>query len=877
MVRQRWFVLLIFVALSAWLVPYAQQIEHDDDVLAFLPPDDPDVLAFRAVADRFSMLSVGLVGLRDGGETLLTDERVETIRTLARDLTTVPDVQQVLSFPELPDPRLVDETLVVDVLVPIDLDEPSEIRQRVLSNPNAVGNLISPDGTAACLLVYIPVDLSSAQRHVLLSTIRERVTQAWSGERYFGGAPFMESTAALASRRDIERLSPVVIIVLAVTSALLLGSVVAAILNLVLTGLGVALVMGAHGWMGEPLTIVSSTTPVMMVALGGAFGMHMLAGFQRAQGTSQQRASRAVKELWYPVVLSGLTTSVGFFSLVVMPQWPMRHFAVVAGLGVMLLLGLTIVVLPALMSLVPSRAIPPRLERGIPFRTSVPVWVLLALAGLGAVGITWLKADADTRHVFDETSEPARADRFFNESFGGSQFVQVTIEGNLSEPAVLRRIRSIVEDVEPLDGIAEVRSLLGPVALVTEGLGGRRGIPTSQDRAHRVLLTLAEQSLMAQLMTPDQRGAILHIKLAPGGPEQHLRVARAIQRVVAQHERAALYVGPTTWEDVAAEKRRAVDERLERRLQQPLPIDVLDVSGLTPLADERFLQTLLALRDRAFGTEEVTDPLPKETYEKLSMRRLFETPADERAQLIRTEVPALVSSDPKGVEIVAEQLGMWISEAVSEWKQGVICQRIKRLSDAAEPVTCAEIKAIVSELADETWDVDEPARPSAYRAVPLEIHVTGQPILGAAFATSVTRNLVRSTMLSVVMLVMVLVASGHVRALIPALWTLVITGGCIAALGHPISVGTSMVACIGVGAGVDFALHLGIRARRVGSGADAVRALGGVVVITGVQLSMAFLVLLLSEMPPLRQFGVGLAIALLSAAVGAVWWGPRLG
>jgi predicted RND superfamily exporter protein len=125
-------------------------------------------------------------------------------------------------------------------------------------------------------------------------------------------------------------------------------------------------------------------------------------------------------------------------------------------------------------------------------------------------------------------------------------------------------------------------------------------------------------------------------------------------------------------------------------------------------------------------------------------------------------------------------------------------------------------------------------------------------------------------------LALVLLVSRHLLALVPATWTLAVTAGLIALLGHPISIGTSMVACIALGAGVDFAIHLGVRAKRVGGGQAAVDEIGVVILITGVQLAIAFMVMLASAMPPLRQFGVGLAIGLLGAAAGAVWFTPRL-
>lgn len=57
---------------------------------------------------------------------------------------------------------------------------------------------------------------------------------------------------------------------------------------------------------------------------------------------------------------------------------------------------------------------------------------------------------------------------------------------------------------------------------------------------------------------------------------------------------------------------------------------------------------------------------------------------------------------------------------------------------------------------------------------------------------------------------------------------------------------------------------------------QAVDELGGVVLVSAIQLALAFCVLGLSVMPPLRQFGIGLAIGLVAAALGAVWLVPHL-
>ena len=180
----------VFAALCVWLIPGVSSLQHDDDVLAFLPPDHPDVVAFNDVADRFGMLEVGLVGLRKDGEDLLVHDTTEAVRELGVSVSELPGVRLVLSYPDLPDPKVVGETLVVEPLVPKGISDAGEIHRRVLGNENAVGNLVSTDGTAAVLLVYLLRTDDPTERAENLQGIRALVEERWPGESHFGGGPF---------------------------------------------------------------------------------------------------------------------------------------------------------------------------------------------------------------------------------------------------------------------------------------------------------------------------------------------------------------------------------------------------------------------------------------------------------------------------------------------------------------------------------------------------------------------------------------------------------------------------------------------------------------------------------------------------------------
>ena len=891
-VRARWAILAVLVALCAWILPGAGHVREDDDVLAFLPGDHHDVVAFREIAERFGVLEIGLVGIHRADGDMLSVERVDEVRELSRVLGELPGVRMVLSFTDLPDPKVTEEGLEVAALVPPDLRDPAKIREKVLGSTDAVGNLISADGKAAALMVFLlhDSDGSGPQRSETLQKIREVVAAGWDGESHVGGGPFVEDAAARSSRSDVNRLSPIVIAVLVLVSAVLLGSVTAAGLNLVLTGLGVGLVMGAHGRFDEPLTIVSSSLPVMMVALGGAFGVHILAGFQRQQGTSRERASATLRELWLPVVLSGATTAVAFFALVVMPQVPMQRFGVIAGVGVLVLLLLALGVLPALLAVLPGGLLKPRVERSMPLRVRPPLWLMALLAIAGAGLSTQLRADTDMTAVFSEDSEPARSNNFFNEHFGGSTFLQIAVEvahveqdpanpdrKPLSEPTVLREIRDMAERVRAIEGVVDVRSVVEPVTLLNEALGGRRGIPETPGRGGRVLTYLQGHPAVAQLMTSDVAGALIHVKLAPMSGEAQLRATEAVREVLARYEGERMRVALTSDPAVRAVQLAEIGEHLTRLTGKPVDAGALATAAPKELSPA-MLAAIVEVRDRALDSEDSpVEGVPRVEIDAIDPQSLVTARGPALEALLREKLPTLAAKDAEGIGFVAKHLGPWIDEVLARFQVEGRCAALGLPLVAAQPggPSCARVQPALSELDDVEWrTTGEVGRPLSFKA-----RLTGQPVIGAAFAESETRSLFESTVVSLIGLALTLVLARQLRALIPAMWTLCVTMGMLALLGMPISVGTSMISCIAIGSGVDFAIHLGFRARGFTGpdrGQRAVDEIGVVTLISALQLAAAFAVLMASELAPLREFGVGLAIGLVGAALGACWLVPWL-
>ena len=109
---------------------------------------------------------------------------------------------------------------------------------------------------------------------------------------YFGGLPFIQSHIGGGTRRDIIRLTPYVLILAALATFIFFRRPLGAILVLSAVALGAVWTIGGMAAMSAPMTVVSTSLPMVLVAIGGAYGAHVLAAFYVARApTAPERAA----------------------------------------------------------------------------------------------------------------------------------------------------------------------------------------------------------------------------------------------------------------------------------------------------------------------------------------------------------------------------------------------------------------------------------------------------------------------------------------------------------------------------------------------------------------------------------------------------------
>ncbi|NCC74579.1 MAG: RND family transporter, partial [Sphingobacteriia bacterium] len=102
-------------------------------------------------------------------------------------------------------------------------------------------------------------------------------------------------------------------------------------------GLGALWTMGFLGWTGNELSLTSVLVPVFTIVMGSADGLHFMSHYidNRKRGMEKTVCmSDTLKKVGKPMVLTTVTTVMGFMSLTVVKSSAMQQMGVFASIGV---------------------------------------------------------------------------------------------------------------------------------------------------------------------------------------------------------------------------------------------------------------------------------------------------------------------------------------------------------------------------------------------------------------------------------------------------------------------------------------------------------------------------------------------------------------
>lgn len=304
-----------------------------------------------------------LVALHHPNTSLLQPSGLAAIRALTQELAALPDISSAMSLTTVQDLRRLDVTafgLAAPRLMESDQLTAAQI-ESIRTNGSIIGTLLSADlQTAGILVTPDHTRTTFAERGTWLLNLRAVVAHhAVRGyQTYVAGTPIERRDVDAYLQRDHRVTIPLVFIILFGVTYGLYRQLRLTLIPVGCVVLALIWTMGLVGFIGQPLNVITSLLPPVLMVVSVSAAIHLLNTFltARADGMAHCEAIHyAVQDVGAACGLTALTTMLGFFSLLVSPVPAVREFALLAGLGVGIAFVITITGVPlALLVLAPS-------------------------------------------------------------------------------------------------------------------------------------------------------------------------------------------------------------------------------------------------------------------------------------------------------------------------------------------------------------------------------------------------------------------------------------------------------------------------------------------------------------------------------------------
>jgi len=435
------------------------------DFKEYISKGDPAIAAMDRAEERYGSQTFFMVAI-ETEDTVFKAETLEKIKEMQREFEGIIGVDEVTGPLNAQVITGTEAALVVGPAapnkeVPRTPEEMEEYKQRVLNSRMLKDYIIASDGKAAAISIKLKPD---ADEQAVAKQVVAIVEEYEGPERiYIAGLPYMHAILNETMSKDLMILLPVVILVIIVVLYLSFGSLRGVLLPLLVVSLSVIWAMGAMALLHVPITLISFILPVILMAIGIAYGIHVLARYyeELAQGKSKREAVvETARQMLSPVVMAGLTTMAGFLSFSSSFLIPQRQFGIFTALGVFAAMVLSLSLIPALLTLLPNPKRGPAqegpLSRVLHFfnwlvaRHKKMILIIAVVVFIAmAFGTSLVRVETSEKEFLGEDHPVVQALSVMDNHFSGSEQVLIEIDtgkrDGLKDPALLKRIVTLEE------------------------------------------------------------------------------------------------------------------------------------------------------------------------------------------------------------------------------------------------------------------------------------------------------------------------------------------------------------------------------------------------------------------------------------------------
>lgn len=389
-VRTLLFCLVVFLVTIAQL----RSISLDTSTEGYLHEQDPALMAYNDFRRQFGRDEIIVVAINP--PDIFNLDFLTRLKQLHRAIETqLPYLDEVTSLINARHTYGDKDTLIVEDLLqdwPQNSDDLRALRDKVDSNPLYKNLLISESDLFTTLLIKTDPSLdrqkvqqdplagfddglsltetdtspspqktfTSSKDSEIISTLNQILDhyRARDFPIYVAGTPVMAETLKSFMRQDMRKFTAAAILLIIISLFALFRRISGVVLPLIVIVASTLSTLGIMAWFNVAIKLPTQILPSFLLAIGVAATIHLLSIFFQAFDKNQdkpQAIMHALRHTGVPIIMTSITTAVGLLSFSTAQVAPIADLGVFAGLGVLISLMYTLVMLPSLLALAAIR------------------------------------------------------------------------------------------------------------------------------------------------------------------------------------------------------------------------------------------------------------------------------------------------------------------------------------------------------------------------------------------------------------------------------------------------------------------------------------------------------------------------------------------
>ena len=502
----------------------AQKIKLNADYRAFFSHDNPHLQAFEDLQDQYNKVDNILLALVPKDGDVFNRKVLSLVEEITEASWQIPYSRRVDSITNFQYTYAEEDDLVVENLFEFAnelTDEEISAKKAVaLNDPILAGNLIAYDGkaTGINIIINLPGVDQATEVPEVVTYVRDMVAK-YEQEYpeigfYLTGVVMTNVAFPEASEQDMANLYPIMIFLILALLFITLKGLWGALSTFSIVIFSSMIAMGLFGWTGPSITPIVFTAPVMIMTLAIADCIHILMSYYKglSHGETKQNAMvESIRINFQPVLLTSVTTAIGFLTLNFSDSPPFRDLGNIVSIGVLAAFVLAIVYLPALMMLLPGKKVSSSFKESrsmewvsnFVIKNSPRLLIIFSVVIITLVAlIPQNELDDNTIEYFDWSIKFRSDSEKIAETLTGVQSINYSIsaanEMGVVDPDYLTTIDQFADYLRSLDGVLHVNAFTNVMKRLNKNMNGDNEefytIPQNRELAAQYML-LYELSL----------------------------------------------------------------------------------------------------------------------------------------------------------------------------------------------------------------------------------------------------------------------------------------------------------------------------------------------------------------------------------------------